>query len=201
VIGGGPHQGASALLYRWSGGFLHTLDEVRRAFPGGVEPRQAVWIWRRILETLSLLHQSGVVHGAVLPSHLLVQRADHGVRLVGYGRAGAAGEALVTPSLALEDYYPRAARSAGRLSPLMDIQMSARCIAAVLGGDPSTGEMPGQVPEVLASLVRNVASDQPGSVAGNAWLLRQKLGAVANLVFGAPRFCPLVMPSSLERGS
>src|SRR5262249_44992981 len=42
---------------------LYSLAEVARAYPAGVDPRDMVWIWRRLLVALGFLHRSGVIHG------------------------------------------------------------------------------------------------------------------------------------------
>jgi hypothetical protein len=52
------------------------------------------------------------------------------------------------------------------------------------------------VPGRLARLLQQTALDKPGgSTSMNAWTLREELGAIANDVFGAPQFIPIVMPS------
>ncbi|WP_328341413.1 serine/threonine protein kinase [Micromonospora sp. NBC_00421] len=61
---------------------LHDLDAVRRAYPDGLDARDAAWIWRRLLVALGLAHRAGVVHGAVLPRHVLIEPEAHGVVLV-----------------------------------------------------------------------------------------------------------------------
>jgi hypothetical protein len=192
----GPHAGARATLFRWIPGFRHTLEDVGRAHPGGVEPRAVIWVWRRTLETLSLLHQAGIAHGAVWPSHLLVEDGEHGIRLVGFSRADRFGRRLAAVSARFEAFYPERALSTRTLGPAADLAMSARCMAALVGGDPRTGSVPDHVPAPLAALVRDVAAGRAeGGGAGEAWELRERLGALARDVFGPPRFCPLVMPA------
>jgi hypothetical protein len=183
--------GRRAMVFRWASGFTHTLEAIARAFPGGIEARASIWIWRRILEVLSFLHASGTVHGAVLPSHLLVQDHEHGVRLVGLSCADRPGSALRAASTRFEAFYPPDLLRGGRLEPEGDIEMSGRCVAALNGGDPSDGRMPSKVPAPLAELVREVAS---GRSQEGAWGLRERLGQIANEVYGPPVFCPVVMP-------
>ena len=72
-ITAGSHVGKRVSIFRWISGFHNTFDEVLQAYPQGIPPRASIWIWRRILEVLSFVHASGIVHGAVLPSHLLIQ--------------------------------------------------------------------------------------------------------------------------------
>jgi len=191
-LSAGLHAGRRASLFRWQAGFRHTFEAVRRAHPQGIPPRASIWVWRRILEVLSFVHASGLVHGAVLPPHLLVQDGEHGVRLVGYGRAGRAGGRLAAVSPACEDFYPDRPKAGLTLTPGLDVCMSARCVAAVLGGDPAAEALPEAVPAPLAALVRRVARPERSE---DAWELRDELGVLAERLYGAPQFIPIEMPS------
>lgn len=192
----GPHAGKRASIFRWVSGFQHTFEEVVQAYPQGIPPRASIWVWRRILEVLSFIHNSGMAHGAVLPSHLLVQENDHGVRLVGYSAAGRLGDRLRTIPHSYESFYPKSVRSTPILTAQLDLIMSARCIAALLGGDPETSSLPKSVPSQLANLVQEIALTKPtDAIKKDAWKLREELGGIANKVFGAPQFIPIVMPS------
>jgi hypothetical protein len=192
-----------ALVYRWRSGFQHTVDEITRVHPGGVDARAAVWMWRRVLDLLGWVHQAGHVHGAVLPQHLLVHPRDHGVVLCGWSSATAiaAREPLSAWPAAAVAYYPTellcgaggaaGGRSRALPSPATDIAMSARCMARLLGGDPVGRELPGAVPEKLAVLVRAHAQASDG---GDAWALRKRVGEIAQEIFGPPRFERFDMP-------
>lgn len=61
---------------------FHSLAEVGRAYPDGVDPRDAAWMWRRLLVGLGFAHRAGVLHGAVLPDHVLIHPEEHGLVLV-----------------------------------------------------------------------------------------------------------------------
>lgn len=192
----GSHAGKRVNIFRWASGFRHTFDEVLQAYPHGIPPRASIWIWRRILEVLSFLHGSGMVHGAVLPSHLLVQENEHGVRLVGYGSAGQFGEKLRAISHRFESFYPQPTRSLSTLTAQLDLTMSARCMVAILGGNPEAGSLPATVPVRLAGIVQRIALTDPASSAReDAWTIREELGVIAKEVFGLPQFIPIVMPS------
>jgi len=187
LVDDGPYQGRHAMAFRWPAGFSETFEGVREAYPQGIDPRMSIWMWRRILELLTFLHRSGVVHGAVVPPHILIEEGDHGIRLVGYSAAGESGMPLATFCSRFEKFYP-----ARRLSPAADVSMSARSIAFVLGGNGAgtDTDVPASVPEPLADLIRKLAADG----ADDAWHVRESVGNMARSLYGPPSFHPLIMP-------
>ena len=186
----GAHEGAQAAVYRWPLGFEHSFVQVHAAYPQGIAPVSGVWVWRRLLEVLSFLHRSGFVHGAVLPEHALVERNDHGVWLTGYGAAGFAGTLLPQRASGSEAFYPSGKVT---LTPALDVQMSARTLALLLGGEPRTGQTPPCVPPLFATLLREIATGAPEETP-DAWMLRERVGRVGRESFGAPSFHPISMP-------
>ena len=149
VIGDGAHAGSRGLLLRHPPGFRRTFEDVRRAYPKGVDARASVWMWRRVLETLHFVHRAGFVHGAITPARLLVEDGEHGVLMVGFGKAARGGDASA------------------------DVAASARAIESVVPDAPAP----------LAALLEDAG--------GDAWALRERVGAVAKTLFGAPSFHPV----------
>lgn len=196
VVAGGAHEGKKAMALGWASGFDHSFEDALRAYPRGVEAAVATWAWRRVLEALSFLHRSGFAHGWLIPSHLLVQRGEHGVRLVGFGCANRLGAPLLALSTRYEAFYPRAMRDGKTLSAAADVCMSARCVAWLLGGDAETGEVPPAVPRPLAELVRRAAAEPRDGSSEDAWRLREEVGEAARAAFGPPAFHPLVIPAA-----
>ncbi|HEY7215207.1 MAG TPA: hypothetical protein VIC28_11290, partial [Thermoanaerobaculia bacterium] len=194
AVTGGSLPGAKVMVLRWEDGFVHTFEDVRRAYPRGIDPRPSIWIWRRILELLAFLHYtSGFIHGAVLPPHLLIQNGEHGVRLVGFRCANLPGLPLRDVDSRFASFYPRELLAGRTLTAAADLAMSARCVAVLLGGDAASGEVPGAVPAPLAHEIHRVSSLREASLS-DAWELRESLGELARKVFGPPAFCPLIMP-------
>jgi hypothetical protein len=48
------------------------VEDVIERFPNGIPLENAAWMINRLLGALLAAHQSGLVHCAVLPSHVLV---------------------------------------------------------------------------------------------------------------------------------
>lgn len=195
AITAGAFAGRRISIFRWASGFRHTFDEVIQAYPQGIPPQASIWVWRRILEILSFVHASGMAHGSISPAHLLVQENDHGVRLVGYSFAGRLNGKLRTIPQRYAAFYPGPAQSRSVLTTQLDLAMSARCIAAILGGNPETLSLPETVPGRLGDIVQRVAlCEHTKGATENAWSLREELGQIAREAFGPPKFMPIVMP-------
>jgi hypothetical protein len=177
-----------AVVYRWRSGFVHTLDDVARAFPNGVDPRAAVWMWRRALELLGWVHASGWVHGSVLPRHLLVHARDHGVVLCGWSCAVRIASNEDIPAIVVADEALYA--GASRATPSLDVAMAARAIGRVLGGDARA--LPASVPAPVAALVVAYAT---GARVDDAWTANERVAAAAVECFGPSRYVPFEMPA------
>lgn len=81
------HLGQLAVVMRAAPTFTHDLAKVSQLYPAGIDPAIGLWMWRRLLEILRILHEAGIGHHAIEPAHLIVENGKHGLRLVGFGNA------------------------------------------------------------------------------------------------------------------
>ena len=175
-------------VYRWRSGFLHSLEDVMQVHPDGVDPRMAVWSFKRMLETLHWSHGTGVLHGAILPRHVLIHSRDHGVMLIGWSTAvsSSRNETATLPAISREwsDWYPDG-RNASRAA---DIAMAARCVLVATGSSPTGdgGTLPPELAELLKKSVNRRHDD--------AWDLREQVSELSRAELGPPTYCPLDMP-------
>lgn len=65
----------------------YSLIEVKRAYPDGLDVRDAAWMWKRLLIAIGHAHRAGVVHGAVLHQHVMIHPEQHGLALVDWSYA------------------------------------------------------------------------------------------------------------------
>lgn len=175
----------SVSIFGWKPGFVHTLSDVGDAHPDGVKGEVAVWLFKRLLELLGFVHQSGFVHGAVTPDHILVQPYDHGATLIGWTCAvpwSGRPRRLVARSRTWTPLYG----GVWEASPALDIAMAARSVAA--GTNWSTMKT---APRAVLKAVFDEASS--GSV-DDAWGLAERLTAASRTAFGPPAHHPLEMP-------
>lgn len=174
--------------YLWRTGFDYTFEDIFREYHRGVDPRDAIWMWKRMLALLGWVHECGWVHGSVTPQHLLVHPRDHGVVFSGWSRVVATGERLPARSPGYELYYPSNVWEGGSVSYHTDIVMSARCICKVLGPDASN------LPEAL---VRLVDECMWGKMDTPAWKLMEEVDRVAKKVYRGNHFHEFEMPRKM----
>ena len=63
---------------------LYSLQEVRAAYPAGIDARDVAWIWRRLLTILGFVHSRGFAHGLVTPDHILIEPRGHKLVLISW---------------------------------------------------------------------------------------------------------------------
>jgi hypothetical protein len=163
-------------VYEWMAGFVHSLEAVKAAWPGGVDGRIGTWMLRRLLELLGYVHRAGYVHGAVLPPHVLVHPRDHGATLVGWGTAARVGQPVTAIPRAWSGWYDGPA-----VSPATDVRQAARSVAWVTSS----------FDEPMASLVAGLAG---GRGPGDAWEALERLEEASRAAYGPPSYNPLAMP-------
>lgn len=64
-----------------------TLESILRAYPKGLNFRDMVWMYKRLLVAIGYTHSKGVIHGGVLPPHVLVHPTGHGAKLIDWTSA------------------------------------------------------------------------------------------------------------------
>jgi hypothetical protein len=182
-------------VVRAASGFVDSLVDVHAAFPNGVDPRHAVWIYKRMLEVLSWVHESGWVHGAILPQHIVINAREHGLMIVGFSCANRSNEHAFAWHESQREFYPNAVSHGDRLPAAVDLVMAARVIAYLLGGN-SEFVFPTSVPAPISDLVRANALADVFASRENARDVLDRVSATAKDVYGPPRFVELTLPRS-----
>jgi hypothetical protein len=167
-------------------GFV-TLADVHAAYPRGLDPRDAAWMWRRLLVAVGFAHRAGVIHAAVLPEHVLIHPAEHGLVMVDWCYAitqpGGAGAALPA---AYADWYPAEVRSRQVPGPDLDIWLATRCMTHLMGR---------RAPPPLTTFARGCTPPRTDRRPSDAWQLLRELDAVLERLYGPRTFRPFTMPA------
>ncbi|GIJ27956.1 hypothetical protein Vqi01_31180 [Micromonospora qiuiae] len=163
---------------------LHSLVQVRQAYPDGLDARDVAWMWRRLLVALGVAHRAGVVHGAVLPPHVLIEPDAHGVVLVDW--CFSTEPHGVVPALvpAYQDWYPAEVTDRRPAGPGTDIAMAARCMTWLMGR---------QAPPELLTFARGCRQRVLRARPDDAWRLLGELDEVLHRLYGPRTFRPFTL--------
>ena len=166
---------------------FRSLAEVRAAFPAGVDPRDAAWMWRRLLVAIGVAHRAGVIHGAVLPEHVLIHPAEHGLVLVDwcYSVSGSAGRVRAIVRR-YQRWYPPEVLAGDPAGPDLDIWLATRCMAELIGG---------RAPAGIAAFARGCLLASPGRRPQDAWRLLAEFDGLLERLYGPRTFRPFAMPA------
>jgi hypothetical protein len=188
-----PRSGVQrrANLIGWLAGF-RSLTEVRAAFPGGLDPRDAAWMWRRLLVAVGAAHRAGLIHGAVLPEHVMIHPGEHGLVLVdwcysGSGLPGRAPAARIGAAVERYlDWYPPEVLAGELAGPDLDIWLVTRCMASLIGP---------HMPAPMAAFARGCLLASPARRPADAWRLLAEFDELLGRLYGPRTFRPFAMPA------
>lgn len=175
-----------------------SLAEIQRQ----LDPRDVAWMWRRLLTALGWAHRAGVVHGAVLPEHVLIHPAEHGLVLIDWCYAGPAprvdwtcagqtqrvdgtyaGHRPAAIVKAREAHYPPEVLHDRIAGPATDIYMATTLMTRLIG------------PRIPASLRRFAAGctyHAPRMRPQDAWALLGEFDDLIHQLYGPRKFRPFV---------
>ena len=173
VVAEGPVDGdpsRHALVFPHPNGFWGSLEDLNARFPQGIDPRHAIWIWRRMLDNLGFVHAQGWSHGDVRPEHALVHPEDHRILLISWGSAQ---------------------KGASETDQAKDVLRCARIVLVLVSGTSGLGSVPNSMPAGLAKLLSQASQDEAFCRTQRASGLDDMLRAAAHEAFGPPSFVAL----------
>lgn len=144
-------------------------------------------MWRRLLVAMGFAHRAGVIHAAVIPEHVLIHPAKHGLVLVDwcYAITEPSGSAVAIPA-AYAAWYPAEVRSGRTPGPDLDIWLATRCMTCLMGG---------LAPPQLAAFARGCMLPGQHQRPPDAWRLLGELDTVLERLYGPRTFRPFMMPA------
>lgn len=178
---------------------LFSLQEVKAAYPRGIDAKDMAWMWRRLLVALEFAHENAIIHGCVLPTHILIHPEQHGVVLIDWSYAVLNPQAtsawISAISTHYRDWYPAEIFSRGEPQPGLDIFLAGKCMIDLLGGDPQQRTMPESVPWQIQSYLKGCTLPSPSQRPQDARTLRQDFDELLERLWGPRRFRMFSMPA------
>lgn len=174
-----------------------SLAEVRAAYPDGIDFRDFAWMFRRGLAALGYAHRCGIIHGAILPPHVLIHPDSHAAKIVDWGYSVPDSSKKHIPAIvsAYRAFYPPEVATKGPATKGIDIYMLAKCGIAAMGGDPATGLLPKHVPNPIQAFFQGCILAAPGRRPHDAWVLHVEFTQLLERVVGPRRYRPFAMPA------
>lgn len=195
---GGPVRRVNIISTHADG--LYSLKDVRKHYPDGVDPKDMAWMFRRLMTALGYAHECGVVHGAVLPTHILIQPADHGLVLIDWACSAVepakTGETIPAVSSEFEAWYPPEVFAKESPLPGLDLYMGVLSMLYVMGVDPVKRDYPASVPQSLRNFFRGCLLSGPRARPQDAWALRREFDELIERLWGKRKFRPFNMSST-----
>jgi hypothetical protein len=141
-----------------------------------IDPRDAAWMWRRLLAGLGWAHRAGVVHGAIYEGHVLIHPREHGLALVDWCYSGSRPVAVV-PGVT----YPPEVRRDRQATPATDIHMAAGLMTRLIGD---------RMPAAMKRFADGCRFASPRMRPQDAWVLLEELDELLHKLYGPRRFRP-----------
>jgi serine/threonine protein kinase len=173
-------------VFRPESGF-RTLEQVHEQLPA-LDGRHLGWIFNRLLTVLGFCHRQGILHGAILPCHVLIQPGNHGLRLVGWGQSVEARHRVKTIVARYRDWYPREVLTKQPAVSATDLFLAARCLVYLAGGDPATNWLPDAVPPPLQRFIQTCLLPGCQMRPDDAWAVLEDFNKVLRQLYGPPQF-------------
>jgi serine/threonine protein kinase len=161
-------------------GFV-SLAEVADAYPQGLDPRDAAWMWRRLLAGLGWVHRAGLVHGAVLPGHVLIHPGEHGLVLVDWCYSVVSGSPIPALVASHRADYPPEVTAKQPATAATDISMAARLMRGLIRH------------EALQRFADGCLYDAPRMRPQDAWKLLAEFDELIENLFGPRKFRPFTV--------
>ena len=162
----------------------YSLEEVKTRYPKGIDSRDWAWMFRRLLTILGFAHANGIVHGAVLPSHVLICPETHGIQLIGWPHCVEIEQRITTISTKYKEFYPPEVFNKQSAGSSTDIFMAAKCGQWLLNGEEH-----GRIKRFFEHCTLDGLSARPY----NAWQLHDNYGELLRRLYGKPAFRPFEM--------
>lgn len=186
-------NGKPANLFRFYEGYV-SLADIMTAYPKGIDFRDMVWMFKRILAGIGFAHTKLMIHAAIIPTHVLVHPLDHGAKIIDWSYSTTVDGRIKGYSAAYEAYYPPEVFKRERPTARTDIFMAAKCAWALIGGGVVRNELPSTpVPKEIVDFLR-MCMEPSNLRPDNAWDLLESFDKLLEKVVGKPVYRPFKMP-------
>jgi len=173
-----------ALVFAFAPDLL-SLNAIKAQLPRAVPFHHIIWMVNRALEILGYAHQIGIIHGGILPHHLLYRLADHGLVLIDWSCSVRFPGDQHIPLLVKRwiEHYPKEVKNRDAYIAT-DLYMTMR--SAQWAAD--------RIPSRFRALFDWCLAESPAARPHDAWELQDRWRKLAEEEYGKPTFMHLNIP-------
>lgn len=183
-------------IFRFAAGYV-SITQIRDAYPDGLKPEEAAWVWRRIIGQTLAAATLGYVHGAIVPDHVLVHPTTHDPLHIGWAHAVSQPQQrharITTIMNRWRDWYPPEVLARQIPSHQTDLYMAGKTMLYLLGGDTARNRFPSHVPDRFTHLIARCLEDDPSRRGDGQTLMRASTEVIRKLWGRSYR--QLIMPA------
>jgi serine/threonine protein kinase len=162
-----------------------TLEDVISAYPDGIDPRDMAWMYNRIMGGLITAHETGYVHGALVPSNILIVPETHNGVIIDWCYSVTVGAKIKALVPKYKSFYPADVLDGRPSSFGVDCHMAAKCALALLGRQAR--------PRVVDGFL-NACLLGPGHRPNDVHALFVEFRSLLREIYGQPVFRPFTLP-------
>jgi serine/threonine protein kinase len=184
---------SNALVLPYLKGFI-SLEEVLKAYPRGIDFLDMIWMFKRLLVAVGFAHTQKVIHGAILPSHVMVHPTQHGAKLIDWSYSVPMGGNVSIKAYPAEwkAYYPESVFEKQFPGPHTELHMAASIAIALVGGDLTTQKFPDAVPSWLQTFLLGLLSQKVSRI--SVWEVHEQFDKVLESNSIKPKYRKFSMP-------
>jgi serine/threonine protein kinase len=173
-------SGRRAIVMAHQDGYL-SLEDIMAMYPAGLDFRHIVWMGNRLLSILGFIHRRGIVHGAILPPHLLYHPTSHDLCLIDWCYSAQGGATIPARVNRYAGCYPDEVGRKISAVPATDLYMMAQTLRSASA----------LTPDRFDALFQYCTAGSPASRPDDAWSVQDMWKKLAQDQYGVPTYVPL----------
>lgn len=174
-----------AIVYSYIDGI--DLVGVRNRHKNGIPQEHMVWVLERCLSGLGAIHNESYFHGNIEPGNIMVRVRDHSCFLIDFLATSRYDSPIAKFSIHTEAYSPPEVLEKKAPTPSSDIYSLGKSMIYLLGGNPTTKEIPHDVDPRITRFLRQMTQEDALARPREAWGLWHELSDLRLEVFGQRR--------------
>jgi len=165
------------------------LPRLMEEYPKGVPAEHVMWMLERLFSIVGYLHYNKVVHGNIKAEHIIINKKNHNVSLLGFSLCITKADKPTAKYKVVNDIYtPPEVNSKAKVLPSADIYSVGKLAVLLLGGDANTNGMPISIDAKVRTFIRKLVNPNLSERPSDAWMLWDEVIKLRTDVFGADRF-------------